>query len=635
MLQSIRDRAHGWIAAVVFGILCIAFGLWGINFYVRSGGTVVVAKVNGEEIKMEDFDRFFHIFRLQLQAMGQQNLNDQDQGMLKQQALEEMVNEKLIHQVADSANLRVGDGQVAGVIQNAKQFQQDGRFSSELYQQQLRNMGLSERAYEERVRQNMIMQQLQQGIMDTDFATPAAVDRIDRLKTQTRDLAYTIVEAGPFKADIKPTDAEIEAYYNAHSKRYMAPERVKVAYVDLSAEGLAKDVKVTEDALRAYYEEHKKSDYTTPEERSVNHILVHVDKNAKPAEVEAARKTAEKYLKEAEGGESFEELAKEHSDDAGSRAEGGKTGFFARGVMEPAFEDAAFSMKPGEIRGPIRTKYGFHIIRLNEIKPKVVRSFENAHADVEQAYRLAQAEKLYYDKADQLSNLTYENSDSLEPAAKALGLTVEQTDFFSRKGDGGLAANPKIVEAAFGSDVLEDGLNSQPIELSPTHAVVLRLLEHQAAALKPLASIRQQVTDDFVADSAKHKAADRAKAILARLEKGETRDALAASENVKWTARKGVSRSDPDVNRAVVREAFKLRPAKPGETAYGGVPLGTGDYGLVGVYGVHDGDPSKMSDDDRQQIRQGEEQSQAVADWKDFMALIRARGKVEMDTDKL
>ena len=143
------------------------------------------------------------------------------------------------------------------------------------------------------------------------------------------------------------------------------------------------------------------------------------------------------------------------------------------------------------------------------------------------------------------------------------------------------------------------------------------------------------MTDDFIADSAKRKAADRAKAILARLEKGETRDALAASENIKWTAHKGVSRSDPDVNRAVVREAFKLRPAKPGETAYGGVPLGTGDYGLVGVYGVHDGDPSKMSDEDRQQIRQAEEQSQAVADWKDFMALIRARGKVEMDTDKL
>ena len=635
MLQSIRDRAHGWIAAVIFGILCVAFGLWGINFYVRSGGKVVVAQVNGQDVTLEDFNRFFQIFRLQLQAMGQHNINELDQDVLKKEALEELVNEKLIHQVAASANLRIADGQVAAVIQHAQQFQQDGHFSTELYRNQLRNMGLSENAYEDRIRQNMIMQQLQQGIMDTALATNAEVDRVDRLKTQTRDLAYTIVEAAPFKPDIKPTDAEVQAFYKKNSERYMAPERVKVSYLELSAEILAKDVKVTDDALRAYYEEHKKSDYTTPEERSVNHILVHVDKDATPAQVEAARKKAEKYLAEAKAGKSFEELAKEYSDDAGSRAEGGKTGFFPRGVMEPAFEDAAFSMKPGEIRGPIRTKYGFHIIRLNKIKPKVMRSFQDARADVERAYRLSQAEKLYYDKADQLSNLTYENSDSLEPAAKALGLTVKQTDYFSRKGDGGLAANPKVVDAAFGQDVLEDGLNSQPIELGQTRMVVLRLLDHKPAALKPLDSIRKEVTDDFVADAAKRKAAERAKGIMARLEKGETRDALAASENIKWSVHKGATREDPDVNRAVIREAFKLRPHKQGETAYGGVPLGTGDYALVGVYGVHDGDATKMKDDDRRQLRDDMEKSQALEDWKDFMALIRAHGEVETHADKL
>jgi peptidyl-prolyl cis-trans isomerase D len=634
VLQSIRDRAQGWFATVVFGLLLIPFALWGVNWYVRERSEVVVAKVNGTKIRLQEYERAYQEQRRYLQNL----LSDPsllEGTFLKQQTIDKVVNDRLLASATERHGLRIGDGDLVGAIQLFPAFQQDGKFVPQLYENRLRDLGLSPTGFEERMRVDLATEQLHQGVSDTNFVTQAAVEVVEKLKGQKRDVVFATVAAEPLKSQIVPTDAEIEDYYQRNSARFMSPEMVKLAYVELSAEELGKRVAVEEQALKDYYESNKAT-YSTPEERSANHILVHVKKDAKPEEVEAARKLAEGYLNEAKSGKSFEDIAMQNSDDVGSKAEGGKTGFFPRGVMAKEFDEAAFSMQPGELRGPIRTEFGWHVIRLNEIKPASSKTFEEARADVEAAVRKEQAEKKFFDLADQLSTLTYENSDSLEPAAKALELTVKETDFVARTGGQGLFANPKVLETAFSGEVVTERLNSQPVEISPTHTIVMRLLEHKPSALRALPEVRTEVVTLVTAEMAKRKAEERGKALLERLVKGEEREALARSEQLAWTEVKGATRDDDaKLSRAVGRLAFRIPYATPGEARYDGVSLGTGDYVIVGITGVSEPDLSKPDEEKRKVERESLFANYANNDWRDYLAALKADAKITTYTDKL
>jgi peptidyl-prolyl cis-trans isomerase D len=634
VLQSIRDRAQGWFATVVFGLLLIPFALWGVNWYVRERSEVVVAKVNGTKIRLQEYERAYQEQRRYLQNL----LSDPsllEGTFLKQQTIDKVVNDRLLASATERHGLRIGDGDLIGAIQLFPAFQQDGKFVPQLYENRLRDLGLSPTGFEERMRVDLATEQLHQGVSDTNFVTQAAVEVVEKLKGQKRDVVFATVAAEPLKSQIVPTDAEIEDYYQRNSARFMSPEMAKLAYVELSAEELGKRVAVEEQALKDYYESNKAT-YSTPEERSANHILVHVKKDAKPEEVEAARKLAEGYLNEAKSGKSFEDIAMQNSDDVGSKAEGGKTGFFPRGVMAKEFDEAAFSMQPGELRGPVRTEFGWHVIRLNEIKPASSKTFEEARADVEAAVRKEQAEKKFFDLADQLSTLTYENSDSLEPAAKALGLTVKETDFVARTGGQGLFGNPKVLETAFSGEVVTERLNSQPVEISPTHTIVMRLLEHKPSALRALPEVRTEVVTLVTAEIAKRKAEERGKALLERLVKGEEREALAQSEQLAWTEVKGATRDDDTkLSRAVGRLAFRIPYATPGEARYDGLSLGTGDYVIVGITGVSEPDLSKPDEEKRKVERESLFANYANNDWRDYLAALKADAKITTYTDKL
>lgn len=639
MLQNIRDRAQGWFAAVLFGFLVLTFAVWGINFYLRGEGEVVVAKVNRQDIKLKDFERYYYDYRQHLQAMlgGNARLNEMDPAQLRPQALQQMIESELLKQATRDAHLHVGDGPLAVAIQQMAAFQRDGRFANDLYQQRLHDLGLSTTGFEEQMRGDLIIGQLQQGLSATEFVTQSELNGVTALKAQKRDLLYTTLTTEEARKTIAPTGAELEVYYKTHGDRYLKPETVKIAYLDLDAEELAKAVPVEEAQLREYYDARKVS-YTLPEERSVTHLTLHLAKDAKPEEIKAAREKAAVLLAEAKAGKSFEDIATAHDKDPGFKGEGGKTGFFRRGVMSKEFDEVAFNLKPGELGGPVRTDGGFQILRLDEIKPESVRTFDEARANVEKAYRQEQAEKKYYELADQLSTLTYENADSLAPAAKALGLTVQESGLLIRTAppdQHGILANPKVLEAAFSAEVLNEGLNSKAIEILSTHSVVLRVVEHQPAAPRPLAEVRQEVAEAMINDTVRHKIKERGQALLERLNKGEDRNALAQSGNLKWTEVKGAGRGDPNVNRALARAAFKLPPPVAGHTAYTGVELGTGEYAIVGVSGVQAGDADKTPELDRKQTQQQLLDTWAQQDWKDYVAALKAQAKVQTYTDRL
>src|SRR5581483_2586950 len=341
MLQSIRDRAQGWFAAVLFGFLVLTFAVWGINFYLRGEGEVVVAKVNRQDIKLKEFERFYYDYRRHLQAEGDSAIKAEDPAKLRPQALQQMIEGDLLKQAALNAHLHMGDEQLAVAIRQMAVFQRNGRFASDLYEQRLRDLGFSTTGFEEQMRGELTIGQLQQGLSATEFVTPRELDDVLALRTQKRDLVFTILTTEEARKAVSPTAAEVEAYYEAHKDRYLKPETVRIAYLDLNAEELAKAVTVDEAQLREYYDA-RKAGFATPEERSVSHLTLHLARDAK----------AEALLAEAKTGKSFEDIAAAHGKDPGFNGEGGKTGFFRRGVMGKEYDDVVFKLKPGELGGP-------------------------------------------------------------------------------------------------------------------------------------------------------------------------------------------------------------------------------------------------------------------------------------------
>lgn len=634
MLQSIRDRAQGWIAGVIVGFICIPFAMWGVESYMDAATTVVVADVDGSEIELREYQEAYAQYRQNLQAVMGLTPDAIDDALLKRETLEKLVEMELLDQAARKVGMRVGDTQVAAQIHALEGFQEDGRFSQALYEQRLQQSGLSNVRFEEQLRREMLLDQWRQAVEATVFVTDRELDEFDRLNNQTRTIAYAVIPSAPFAEAVEVTDEQVAARYESNRQTYMTDETVVLEYVELSQETIAKAMTIDEAEAREYFEENK-ANYVTPEERSASHILVSVPRSADEASVKAAEAKARAALDQAKAGTPFDQIAIETSDDTGTAAEGGDLGFFRRGAMVPEFEEAAFAMQPGDLSELVRTDFGFHVIRLNEIKPEHAQTFEEAREEVERSLRGDRAERLFFEQVEQLATLSYEQADTLQPVAAALGLDVQTSQPTTRNGGDGVLGDPKVTRAAFSEEVLEQGINSEPIDVGENHVLVLRVKEHKQAALKPLDEVRERIVEEIKAEQARDQARARGEQLLARLQSGESRKALTGAEGVQWTEVERATRSDPNVSRAVLRAAFRLGRPEGGAAVYGGVPIGTGDYALVAVSGVEDGDPLATKEADRKVLQADLRRSAAASAWSNFIADVRRDAKIKTYPDRL
>jgi peptidyl-prolyl cis-trans isomerase D len=635
MLQSLRDHAHGLMAWIIVILICIPFALWGINEYFSAASEVIVAKVNGDELELKEFQQGYQRYRQQLQSLlGGQIPAAFNEDRLKEQSLNQMVAALLEQQTAAEAGMRVGDRQVSKTIQSLPAFQRDGKFARDLYERQIEVNGMTPAVFEEKVRGDLLTEQLRQAVAATAFVSKNDADWVAAGDAEKRAIAYINLSAEPVKAALQTKDEEVLAYYEKHRDRYMSPELVKVLYIELSLTDLAKEVAVNEDAVKAYYDAHA-ANFIVPEQRRARHILIQLAKDASASDEAAARTRALEILGQARNGQSFETLARERSEDLGSKAQGGDLGFFGQGVMDPAFDKTVFEMKPGELSEPVRSRFGYHIIRLEEIKAGSTKGFDEARADVEKAYRREQAERQFFEQAEQLATLTFENPDTLEVAAKQLALSVQESDFFPRTGGAGIAAQEKVFDAAFSPEVLEERGNSEVLDLGDEHAVVLRVKEHRPAERRKLDEVRSEILSTIQSEKAKAMTEERGKALLKRLQDGEDRAKLAAAEKLEWKDVPDLGRRTDQVDPAVRHSAFRLpRPAGTGPS-YGGVALDGGDYALIAVLGVTDGDPAKLTDKERQDTRERLQRAASDTAWQDFIAGLRANADVAIFKDKL
>ncbi len=631
MLELIRSRAQGVFAWIIVSGIIITFALFGINQYFSGGGDTSIAKVNGAPISQGQLDRAYSQQRQRLTEMFGGELPPMfTEQMLKQQVLGQLVSREVLVQAALESGMRVGNEQLVNIISSADVFLEDGKFSRAKYEELLSRQGMSPGQFENGVRRDILASMYESGFRDTAFVTKTEVDNLLRLQNQQRNIGYLTVAIAPYEKATKVSDEEINTYYQANSQRFMQPERVKVSYLELNIADLAKAVAVDEQAMRSRYEA-QKINYSTPEERQASHILIKVAEDASAELVEQARSKAEAVLARAKKGEDFAKLAKTESQDTGSAKKGGDLGFFGRGAMVPAFEESAFKLKKGQLSELVRSPFGFHIIKVTNIRGGEAKPFDKVKAEIRKDIQNEQAEQKFYDMAEQLENLTYEHPESLQLAAEALNLPIKSSDYFSREGGKGLAANPKFTSAAFSEDVLLKGNNSSGIELKRNHIVVLRVKDHQPEAVRPLDEVKSQIVATLKHEKALTEVEKKAGELLSKVNGGVAPAKLKDGKRVRWTSEKLIKRDAKNVDSEILQRAFSLpKPTKDSVSAV--VALASGDQAVVVVSKVVEGDPSKT--DEKQRAQAHTQLQRALATAATEMAMSGARARMEITTRK-
>ncbi|MGB0133897.1 peptidyl-prolyl cis-trans isomerase, partial [Dokdonella sp.] len=429
------------------------------------------------------------------------------------------------------------------------------------------------------------------------------------------------------------TEEEITTYYEAHQQEYMNPELVALEYVEVDAQDMDVQLVADEATLKDRYEK-EQSRFVSSEQRLASHILIKVEGDGGPDEQKKALEAAESLVTRINAGEDFSELAKTESADLGSRALGGDLGWLDKGMTDPAFEEALYALEAGQVSDPVLSSEGYHVIEVREVRPGKTRSFEEVREELAAEYGESERERAYNDKSGRLIDLTYEDSTSLAPAAKELGIEVKKTALFSRAGGEGLASNPEVVAAAFSDLVLVQGNNSDKVELGPNHLAIVRVSEHKPATPKPIEEVRSDVEQRVIAERISNLAQERADELFARLGKGESLTAIGEELALPVQEQKGVGRSAINVDQALVSSAFALpRPAE-GKPEFSLVQLGADSFALLALDGVTDADPAAADQPTREAARNTIKQANADSAAREFVAALRAGMDVQVSEER-
>lgn len=636
MLQAIRENTKGWIAGFIVVLLAIPFALWGIGNYFSPQPENWVATVNGEEIDQRDYQQQLGNYRQRMRSMMGQEFDPElfDQPEFRREFLENLVREEVLVQASNNAGFTVPGRRVAQEIAGYQAFQVSGQFDGEQYRRSLQRIGMTPDQFERRVREGLKAQIIPGALRQTELVTDSEIDTLVRLQNQTRSFDYFLIDPAPFREDVSVSDDEIREYYETNNEVFMTPERVSIRFVELDASDLADDIEVDEQTLETWFEENRSS-YLTAEQRLTSHILIELPDNASQGEIDAARRQAEEAASRARSGEDFAEVAREMSDDAGSAQTGGDLGWVERGQMADAFEQALFSLEEGGISDPVQTGYGFHVIQLRDVQEPRGRTFAQARDQVAEDFKEAEAERFYLEQADRLVNLTYENPGSLEPAARALDLEVRTAGPFTREGGEGIASERKVIQAAFSDLVLEDRVNSDPVDLGPNHIAVLRVDEHMEPRLRPLEEVRDGIHETLVTQKAEAAAASHAASLAEALRSGEGDLAvLAERDGREPVSAEAVTRNAAEHPRGLLEEVFRLEaPGTP--PAYHAVSAGGGAAAVVALRDIQPGDPGALSDLERQQLRQQLAQGYVNAATIALVESLKKKAEVRIAEDRL
>ena len=629
MLQNIRDRLTGPLVWFIVGIIVIPFAFFGIETFRGGGGDPVIAKVGDQKIKESQFRAGYEQRLQQLRSLMGEGFREDliDQNRFRDTVLKDMVQESLLRQHVRGAGYRASDAMVFESLEAIPAFQDNGKFSTEAYRSRLAAQGYTPTRFEQQLRDAIVVEQMRDGILASAFAAPADAAQAYRLDQQQRWLAYATFEASRYLPQVQVSDEQVQQRYEQQKAQFQSPERLRVAYVELALDKLPPAAAPEAEVLKVIYEADKAARFSTVEERHARHILVNFG-----ADKAEAKKRIEGLAEKIGQGADFASLASSHSDDPGSKSKGGDLGWVRRGQMLEKFEQALFALGKGEVSAPVETEFGWHLIKLEDVKEARTRPFEDADVQAEllAAYRQRDAERRYQELSEKIEQTAFESPSSLDPVAQASGLQVQTSAWFSRTEGTGIAALPAVRDAAYSDDVLTANENSRPVAAGENHVVVLRKLEHEPARQRPLEEVASAIREQLKVEGARAKAASEAREALEAMASGRALEQVVTQKKAVLKAPGLVKRGAADIDARIIEALYALPRPAAGDASRTTVALPNGDVAVVVSTAVQDGDWAGAPADERNKQLARMRESAAGAEFAAYRADIENRIKVEV-----
>ncbi|GAB3189241.1 SurA N-terminal domain-containing protein [Hydrogenophaga aquatica] len=612
-----------------------SFVLFGIEGYSRfRESTDVVAKVGKLEISRQEWDAAHRreVDRLAASMPGlDRSLLETEEARLG--TLERMVTERVLALAAQDAHMVASDQRLARELSQdpaiAALRRADGTLDAERYRELLRAQGMTPEMFEASVRADIARRQVSNGVAASGFVSTGAAEPALRAYFERREVQVALFQPRDFAASVQISDADVQRYYDENQAQFQAPELVDLEYVVLDLDAVSRSIRPSEDELRAYYEQNNAS-LALQEQRRASHILLTVDAGASAEQKAAVKARAQALLEELKKNPGrFAEVAKANSQDPGSAANGGDLDFFARGAMVKPFEDAVFALEKGQMSGVVETDFGYHIIQLTDVRRPAAQPYQAVRPKLEEDFKRQQAQRRFAEYAEDFSNLVYENSDSLAPAAQKLGLAVRKAEGVLRSGPAtsgkdAVLSSPRLLSAVFAEDVLRQKANTEAVETGQNQLVSARVVAHRPAHTLPLDEVKTQVRDRLQQQRARELAVAEGKAKLQAWRDQPNGAALRAPVVISRTNVQGLP-------VAAVTAALSA-PAGASVAAWTGVELGNEGYMVIRVNRVLDREaPSaEAAAQERSQLGQLWTQAESQA----YLLALRAHYKVQVNPKK-
>jgi len=597
MLDKLRTHVKGWLGIVILVLIAVPFALFGLQNYTNGGSESALAEVGDYKIYQSDVNRAYQqrVEELKGQYGDKYSADMFDENALRNEVLNRLVQEQLVmHTVVEDGYI-VSNEEILAVISSLDAFKKDGRFDKNTYDQLLRERGLTTQGFVQKVKVGLERDQLVNTIIETTMVDDSEIDDFYRLNNQTRDIRYATVAIDSFLNQVDVTEDELNTNYTQNEHLYTIPEQASIDYIELSLNDLKSTLDVTDAELLSFYQEELQV-FTIRGRRRASHILLEAPDGSSEADIAAKEKVAKEVFSRIKKGENFAALAKEFSDDLGSGKKGGDLGLLTEGVMGGLFEKTLMSLNEGDVSDIIHTNYGFQIIKLTEKKADEVKSFDSVKDEVKSLYTNKIASEKFFQLAERLAELSFENPDSLAPIVDELALAVKHQATFTEAAGEGVAASDSIRHMTFSEDV-RAGNNSEVIELESEHLIVLRINEYQAASVKPLEEVRSVVEKSVKMNKAARLIQDEAVKLLDKVKIAQSIDELSKVKGVALTALEPVSRHGKSAPAELLRATFSMAHPVNNKKVYKLSTLNNGDVAIIELSKIVDGDASNITEE--------------------------------------
>ncbi|MGF1644554.1 MAG: SurA N-terminal domain-containing protein [Thiotrichales bacterium] len=633
MLQSIRDKSRGWFAYVVIAFISIPFMFWGIQEYLGGGDKRVAATINDTEISVVEYQRSVQQYTQRLRELFGAQLPAElsNPAVVRDSVLNGMIRDYLKHEYALGHGMRTSDEQLVEEIRVIPMFQDGGRFSPSKYEQVVTQQFRSKAGFEQQLRQDLLNSQLELAIESSSFLTPVDLSELRAFKEQRRVVRYFDIDHSGFSESVRVDDQQIRDYYSRNEAAFVTPDRVKLHFIALDERQLAERVPVDDDALKSFYEEYRER-YSEPEARRLSMILLKVPEADLAAE-DAVRIKADELFQRLQAGESFDTLAGEASQDSLSASQGGDLGWVGRGEFSSDIETIAFAAEVGTVTRPVLIDGAFRMFKVNEIRLSTPRPFDEVRSDVEREYRQRQVERMWIEQSDRLVTLAYENPTSLEPAAAALDLDIQTSDWITAAQGSGIAVDPKVRAVAFSNEILAQNRNSEVIDLGSGREVVIRIAEHEPSRSRPIEDVKDSIRNILEKQQLRAAAVAAGERALESAREGQALETLAGELNAAISSPGAISRQTTDIPRQILDAAFRMDRPSDGKPVYSGLQLDDGDYVVLELVSVEagNGDASASLSDAVESAAAAYAQRQIDA----LLSTLQARAKIEVFDEHL